>query len=165
MSSRITKAGVVTAVQGPMAIAVTQRESECEGCKARASCEAMGGTGANAEVTAINTANAKVGDPVTIGLRGNSLLKASFAIYMVPMLGLTGGMLAGFGIARVLPLSEETAVGVLAGAGLVGSFVWLKKKATKMARSKAFTPEIVAIRRGEEDKDATCSVGAGELQS
>ena len=162
MASRITKAGVVKAVQGPMAIAVTQRESECEACKARASCEAMGGTGANAEVTAINTANAKVGDPVTIGLRGNSLLKASFAIYMVPMLGLTGGMLAGFGIAHLLPISEETAVGALAAAGLVGSFVWLKNKATKMARSKAFTPEIVAIRQGEEDNNTSCSVAADQ---
>jgi sigma-E factor negative regulatory protein RseC len=150
------KAGVVKSVHGPMAVAVTRRESECEACKARASCEAMGGTGANAEVTAVNTANAKVGDVVTIGLRGTSLLKASFVIYMAPMLGLTGGMLAGFLFAPFLPVREEIAVGALAGGGLLGAFLWLKRKAAEMAKSKAFTPEIVAIRREEENQTASC---------
>ena len=160
MSSRITKVGVVKAVRGSMAVAVTQRESECEGCKARASCEAMGGTGANAEVTAINTAKARVGDTVTIGMQGTSLLKASFVIYMAPMLSLAGGMLLGFWVARFLPVQEEIAVGALAGAGLVGSFIWLRKKAGRMAESKAFTPEIVAIRRDAERETATCPADA-----
>ena len=129
MSSRITKVGVVKTVQGPMAVAVTQRESECEGCKARGSCEAMGGTGANAEVRAINTANAKVGDVVTIALQGSALLKASFIIYMTPMLGLVGGMISGFAVAALLPVQKELAVGSLAGAGLLAALVWLKQKA------------------------------------
>lgn len=162
MSSRITKAGVIKSVHGRMAVAVTQRESECEGCKARASCEAMGGTGANAEVTAINTANAKVGDPVTIGLKGGSLLKASFVIYMAPTLGLAGGMLAGFLLGPILPVQEEIAVGTLSAAGFLASFIWLKKKAARMARSKAFTPEILAIRRKEETETTACPADDGK---
>ncbi|MBW2194557.1 MAG: SoxR reducing system RseC family protein [Deltaproteobacteria bacterium] len=146
MAQQVTKTGVVKAVHGSMATAVTKREPECESCKAKGSCEAMGGTGANAKVTAINTANARVGDIVTIGMRSTSLLKASFFIYMVPILALLGGIIVGFLAARILPIQEEIAVGTLAGVGLVGSFVWLKKKAAKMAKSTEFTPEIVAIR-------------------
>jgi sigma-E factor negative regulatory protein RseC len=159
MPSRITKAGVVKAIRGPMAVAVTQRESECEGCKARGSCEAMGGTGANAEVTAINTANAKVGDPVTIGLRGTSLVKASFVIYMTPLLGLVGGMFLGFLLAGVLPMNKEVVVGSLAGAGLLAALVWMKRKAAQMAASEAFTPEIVAIRRDVPKEERSCPAG------
>lgn len=156
MSSRITKVGVVKTVQGPMAVAVTQRESECEGCKARGSCEAMGGTGANAEVRAINTANAKVGDVVTIALQGSALLKASFIIYMIPMLGLAGGMILGFVVAALLPVQKDFAVGSLAGVGLLAALVWLKQKARRMAGSKAFTPEITAIRKDLSKGDLTC---------
>jgi sigma-E factor negative regulatory protein RseC len=159
MSSRITKVGVVKAVQGPMAVAVTQRESECEGCKARGSCEAMGGTGANAEVRAINTANAKVGDVVTIALQGSALLKASFIIYMTPMLGLAGGMILGFVVAGLLPVQEELVVGGFAGSGLVAALVWLKHKAGRMAGSNAFTPEITAVRKDLSKADLTCPAG------
>jgi sigma-E factor negative regulatory protein RseC len=159
MASRITKTGVVKAIRGPMAIAITQRESECEGCKARGSCEAMGGTGANAEVTAINTANAKVGDAVTIGLRGTSLLKAAFVIYMTPLLGLVGGMVLGFLLAGIFPVNKEVVVGSLAGGGLLAALVWLKRKASRMAESEAFTPEIVAIRRDTQEADRSCPAG------
>jgi sigma-E factor negative regulatory protein RseC len=144
MTQLVKKTGVVKAIQGSMAIAVTMRESSCEHCKARGSCEAMGGTGANAEVRALNTAEARVGDIVTISMRSISLLKASFVIYMVPILALLGGMISGFLLAKILPLGEELVVGTLSGLALVGSFVWLRKKGKALAERAEFIPEITA---------------------
>ncbi len=162
ITQRVTKTGVIKAVHGSMATAVAKRESECESCKAKDSCETMGGTGADTEVTAINTANARVGDIVTIAMRSTSVLKASFIIYMVPILALLGGIISGFLTARILPIQEELAVGTFAGAGLVGSFVWLKRKAAKMAKSKEFTPEIVAIRPSSQAPTETGNTCTGK---
>lgn len=146
MAQRVTKTGVVKAIRGSMAVAVTKREEACHHCKARDSCEMLGGTGANAEVKALNTAGAEVGDIVTISLKSSALLKGAFFIYMVPILGLVGGIVAGFGLANLLPLKEELVVGCSAGLALMVSFLWLRKKAKTLAQRREFIPEIVAKR-------------------
>ena len=161
MAQRVTKTGVVKAIQGPMALAVTRREKSCEHCKAREGCEMMGGTGANAEVMALNTAKAKVGDVVTISLKSSSLLKGAFFIYMVPVLALLGGVVSGFGVADMLSLKQEPVVGAMAGLALVASFLWLRQKAKKLSQRREFIPEITAKQRPPKNAspaDAGCSV-------
>ncbi|MBN1842654.1 MAG: SoxR reducing system RseC family protein [Deltaproteobacteria bacterium] len=150
MAQLITKTGIVRAIHGPMAVAVTQREPECESCKARHSCEALGGSGSNVEVRARNTAGAQVGDTVTIGLRSASLLKVSFYIYTVPILALIGGMLSGYLLAKIFSLGEDLMVGIVAGLALACSFVWLGKKGRELSRRQEFTPEIIAKKSPEK---------------
>jgi sigma-E factor negative regulatory protein RseC len=161
MAQRVTKTGIVKAIRGSMAVAVTRREEACHHCKARDSCEMLGGTGANAEVNALNTAGAEVGDIVTISLRSSALLKGAFFIYMVPILGLVGGIISGFGLANLLPLKEELVVGGSAGLALVASFLWLRKKAKTLAQRREFIPEIIAKRHPPKDvlpANTGCSV-------
>ncbi len=130
-----------------MALVMTQRESECEHCKAKDGCEAFGGSGSNVMVKALNTAEARVGDRVTISMLSSAVLKASFVIYMVPILALVGGIICGFTLAGVLPLKEEVVVGSLAGLALAGSFLWLRKKCRELAERPEFVPEITAKNR------------------
>ena len=147
MAQRVNKTGIVKAIRGPMALAVTKREKSCEHCKARDGCEMLGGSGADAEVMALNTVKAEVGDVVTISLRSSSLLKGAFVIYMMPVLGLLGGIISGFGVANILSLKKEPVVGTMAGLALVGSFLWLRRKAKKLAQKREFIPEITAKKR------------------
>jgi sigma-E factor negative regulatory protein RseC len=161
MSQRVTKTGVVKAIHGPMALAVTKREKSCEHCKARDGCEMMGGTGADAEVLALNTAKAQVGDVVTISLKSSALLKGAFVIYMVPILALLGGTIAGFWVADMLSLKREPVVGAMAGLALAASFLWLRQKAKKLSQRREFIPEITAKKRPPKTispADAGCSV-------
>lgn len=160
MTQRVTKTGIVKAIRGSMAVAVTTREDACGHCKARNSCEMLGGTGANAEVKALNTADAEVGDIVTIALRSSSLLKGAFVIYMVPILGIVGGIVLGFGLAHVFSLKEEPVVGFMAALGLAASFLWVRNKAKALAQRQEFVPEIIAKRRPQKDPspaDTRCS--------
>jgi sigma-E factor negative regulatory protein RseC len=150
MAQLLTKTGIVKAVHGHMAVAVTKREPECESCKARSSCEALGGSGSNVEVTARNTAGAQVGDSVTISVPSASLLKASFFIYMVPILALIGGTLSGYLLAKIFSLNENILVGILAGLALVGSFIWLKEKGRELSKRQEFIPEIIAKKTCEK---------------
>jgi sigma-E factor negative regulatory protein RseC len=147
MAQRVTKKGIVTAIQGSLAVTVTRREDACEHCNAKDSCEMLGGTGANAEVKALNTAGAEVGDIVTISLRSSSLLKGAFVIYMVPVLGLLGGIVSGFGLASMLSLRQEPVVGTMAVLAHVASFLWLRQKARKLSKRREFIPEIISRKR------------------
>jgi len=161
MAQMAKKTGVVKAVQGAMALVMTTRETECENCAARASCEAMGGGGTNTTVTALNTANAQVGDTVTIAMRTTSLLKACFIVYMVPMLGFIGGILLGFLTAKMIGIREETAVGLFAGLSLGICFFWLKKKGAELGKRREFVPEIIARRsapRTIPESGGSCSL-------
>jgi sigma-E factor negative regulatory protein RseC len=161
MAQRLTKTGVVKAVQGRIALVVTQFEPECESCKARHACSSLGGSGANMEVRARNTAGAHVGDIVTVSIGGVSFLKVTFIIYMVPILALAGGALCGYGLATLFTANKDFLVGGLGAFGLLGSFLWLKKKANKLSARKEFIPEIISKQapgRAISPADVSCAV-------
>ncbi|MBW2108705.1 MAG: SoxR reducing system RseC family protein [Deltaproteobacteria bacterium] len=162
MGQQVTKTGVVKAIQGSMAVAMTTREEACKHCKARGSCEMLGGSGIDVEVRALNTVGAQVGDIVTISMKSSSVLKASFFIYMVPILALIIGMVAGFVLAKVVPLKEELSVGIMAALGVAISFVWLNRKAESLSQQREFIPEIISKRRPAQplsDVPPQCSLG------
>ncbi|MBW1740609.1 MAG: SoxR reducing system RseC family protein [Deltaproteobacteria bacterium] len=144
MGEKLTKTGVVKAVQGHMALVVTRMEPECESCKARDACSVMGGGGANIEVWVRNTARAQPGDAVTISIKGASLLKVSFLVYMVPILALIGGIILGHVLSMLIPVDKNVLVGLFCLLALFGTFLWLKKKSNKLANKQEFIPEIIS---------------------
>lgn len=149
---KVTKTGVIKALEGRMAVAVTTREDACGHCKARESCEALGGTGANATVRALNLIDAQIGDRVTIAMASKSLLKASFMIYMVPILALIGGILLGFLATRISGVNENLAVGIAATLSLGVAFVWLRKKGQTLGKRREFVPQIIEKKRNLDVK-------------
>lgn len=161
MAGSITKTGVVKAVQGHMALVVTKPEPECQGCKAKDACTATGGGGANVEVRVHNTAGAKVGDIVIISMKGSSLLKASFLVYMVPIIALIGGIVLGHSLSGVISIDKDLLVGILGLLAFSGAFIWVKKKGDKLSGSKEFIPKIVSKKSPQQEVlpvDITCSV-------
>ena len=142
MAEMLTKTAVVKAVEGRMALVTTRLEPQCEKCKARAVCFAHGGV--NLEVRARNSAKAEVGDVVTIGISSSSFIKASFLVYMLPILAMVGGIVLGHFLSGLLSVDENLVVGLLAFLGLAGAFVWLKKNGDKLSRKPEFIPEIIS---------------------
>ena len=161
MAGLLTKTGVVKAVQGRMAIVVTRLEAECESCKAKDACTSLGGGGANAEVRARNTVGAEPGDVVTIGIRGSSVLKASFLLYMLPILALIGGIALGHFLSRLTSVDKNVIVGVSGLIAFSGTFVWLKKSADKFSKKQDFIPEIISKKPSQQHippTDLACRV-------
>ncbi len=144
MSQVLKKTAVVRAIQGRMAVVVTTHESACKSCSAKDTCSVLGGTGANREVRARNTIGAHIGDIVTISIGSSSFLKATFLVYMVPILALIGGLVLGFFVAKLLSINENVVVGVFSGLAVLGSFFWLKKKGEKLSEKKEFVPQIIS---------------------
>jgi len=162
MAGSLTKTGVVKGVQGRMALVLTGMEPACEGCKARGACTSLGGGGANAEVRARNTVGAEVGDVVTISIRGSSLLKASFLVYMLPILAMVGGIVLGHLLSGVISVDKNVLVGLFGLLAFSGAFVWLKKQGDKLFNKKEFIPEIISKKTPKKAiprTDLTCPVG------
>jgi sigma-E factor negative regulatory protein RseC len=161
MAELLTKTGVVKAIQGRMALVVTRLEPACESCKAKDACTSLGGGGANAEVRARNTVGAEPGDVVTISIRGSSLVKASFFVYMLPILAMVGGIVLGHLLSRLISVDENILVGLFGLLAFSGAFVWLKKQGDKLFRKQEFIPEITSKKTPQKTippADFTCSV-------
>jgi sigma-E factor negative regulatory protein RseC len=161
MGDVLKRTGVVKAVQGRMALVMTRKEPECESCKAKDACFSLGGGGANTEVRVLNTAGADVGDIVTIGIRGSSLVKVSFLVYLLPILALVGGVVVGYWLSGLISVDENILVGVFGLLAFSGTFVWLKKKGDALSKRKEFIPEIISrqtSKRPISPTDFTCPV-------
>ena len=161
MAEVFTKTGVVKAVRGRMALVATKLEPECESCKAKDACTSLGGGGANAEIWARNTVGAEAGDVVTISMRGSSLLKASFFVYMLPIIAIIGGIVLGHLLSRLIPVDENVLVGLFGLLAFSGAFVWLKKQGDKFSKKQEFTPEIISKKAPQKaiaPTDLACSV-------
>ena len=155
MAELMTKTGVVKAVQGRMALVVTGLESACESCKAKDACTSLGGGGANAELRARNTIGAETGDVVTIGIRSSSVLKASFLVYMLPILAMVGGIVLGHLLSRLISVDENVLVGVFGLLAFSGAFVWLKKNGDKFSNKQEFIPEIISKKTPQQHIPST----------
>lgn len=104
--------GEVVFVEGDMARIRVKRHdvcSKCGGCGA-----ALLGKGENF-IDAKNAVNAKVGHIVRISSDTGKVLKASFMVYMIPMLFLLAGLWLGQALAASLGIWREDLAGFVLG--------------------------------------------------
>lgn len=123
----------------------TTRSSACESCSSRQACHAGGGK--EMEVEAINTADARVGDRIVLNIKTTSLLKATFLLYVFPILAMIAGALIGqmVGAMRGGDPSGMSALFAFLSFGL--AFLLIRIVGRRLSRNDAYTPEIIKIRR------------------
>ena len=138
-----TEQGVVLRTDSKSAWVMTSRSSACEGCTARGSCHTMGGK--EMEVKALNPAGARAGDRIVLTFETGSLLKATFLIYVFPILFLVAGAALGQFLAPFMALNPSTLSVVLGFALFFMALLMMKKRANKMAAKNAYQPKITKI--------------------
>ncbi len=139
-----TEEGVVIKVDADRAWVRTTRTGACDGCATQSSCNAMGG-GKEMEVNTLNDIGAQIDDRVVMRFDSGSLLKASFLLYMVPILGLISGAAAGQAVSVFLKLDPST--GSVIGAFLVFvlAVAFVKSKGDALSRKREYQPQITKI--------------------
>lgn len=155
MAALIKKTGVVKAVRGHMAVVLTSLEPACESCKAKDACTSLGGGGANAEVKARNTIGAEAGDLVTIAMTSSSLLKATFLVYMLPILALIVGIVLGHLLSELTALDKNVLVASFGLLAFSGTFIWLRKKGDKISSTQEYIPKIISKKTPQKAIPAT----------
>jgi len=104
----------VVEVKPGQALVETVRSGSCEQCGARHACGATGG-GREARVWADDPVGVRPGERVVIAVPEGTVLRASFLVYLVPVLALVLGALVGDALAPSLGWSADLAA---AGLGL-----------------------------------------------
>lgn len=139
-----TEEGIVTKLGSNTAWVTTTRTAACEECAARNSCHALGG-GNNMEVEAINTAHAQVGDRIVLSLATSSLFKATFLIYMFPILGLIAGALLGDILAPALGSNKSILAPGFGFSFFFLALIFIKLKGKRMGEKNEYRPKIIRI--------------------
>ena len=139
-----TEEGVILKIDSSTAWVKTQKTKACEGCSSRGACSVMGG-GEDMEVQAINAAAGKIGDRVVLSFDTSSLLKATFLLYVFPIICMLVGAFAGTQLAPKVNLDTSivSAVGGFLFFGL--SFLFVKSTGNRMAQKDAYRPKIIRI--------------------
>lgn len=136
-----TEKGTVTRVSTRTAWVKTTRSSACESCSARGYCHTLGGNLEEMEVEVLNPLGARVGDRVILDLKGSSLVKMAFMLYVFPVLCMLAGALVGQRYSSadsLLPIGTGAAAFCLA-------FVFVRFQSNRMACNPDYRPRISRI--------------------
>ncbi len=139
-----TEQGIVIRTDSSAAWVKTIKTGDCAGCSARGSCHSMGNTN-EMEVKAINEAGAKEGDRIVLLFETSSLLKATFLIYVFPILLLMIGAVLGQEIALSINLDPSGFAALMGFSFFFAAVLIIKIRANKMAQKNEYHPKIVKI--------------------
>ena len=123
----------------------TTRSSACASCSSRNACHTSGG-GKEMEVEAINTAQAKVGDRIVLNISTGSLLKATFLLYVFPILAMIAGALIGQMVAEARGTDPSGVSALFAFAFFGLAFFAIRIIGRFLSRDASYKPEIIKIR-------------------
>jgi len=130
-----TEEGIVIKIGSKTAWVKTTKTSACKACAAKSSCHNLGG-GKEMEVEAINRAGAKVGQKVVLSFDTSPLLKATFMLYVFPILAMLAGAFIG----------QEMASFFNFGFSLFGlTLLFVKSKGNKLAKKDEYQPKVIRI--------------------
>lgn len=144
----VEEEGIIVNVIDGMALVKAQRSGMCGDCSASKSCHMEGET--NMTIEARNSVDAKVGQRVKIALASKSVMYASFIMYLVPLISLFVGALAGRWVAIRLnyAINQEIFEAVMGIIFLAASFLILKVYNKKIEGNSNFIPVITEILDG-----------------
>ncbi len=123
----------------------TTRSSACESCSSRHACQ-TGGSGKEMEVEAINTVNARVGDRIVLNIATGSLIKATFLLYVFPVLAMIAGAFVGQAIAGLNDLDPSGMSALFAFLFFGMAAIIIRVAGRRLSGKRQYTPEIIKIR-------------------
>ncbi len=139
-----TEQGVVLRTNSEAAWVKTTRSSACQGCTARKSCHTLSNS-QDVEVKALNIAGARAGDRIVLSFETKSLLKATFLIYVFPIIFLMLGALIGQMLAPFMALAPSALSVLLGFTFFFIALFFMKARANKLAAKNAYQPKITKI--------------------
>jgi sigma-E factor negative regulatory protein RseC len=131
------------------ATVVIQRGDACHDCEASRFCDSLTNC-ANLETRVLNKAGAGVGDLVTIHLSSHTVLKGALVLYLIPVLGLLTGAVAGSGFSKQLAIGQTGAALLFGLAGIALGFILTATISKRMSAGNRLTPEITNIVKAHE---------------
>ena len=139
-----TEHGIVIRTDSRGAWVKTTKSGSCEGCSARGSCHSLSERG-DMEVKAVNEVGAKVGDRILMSFETSSLLKATFLLYVFPIILLVIGALIGQQTAPYLNFNPSGFSAIIGFTFFFAAVLTIKFKANRLARKNEYRPKIIKV--------------------
>lgn len=121
------------------------RTGACESCSSRHSCDVGKGGGQSQEVEAVNEVKARIGDRIQVAMNTGSLIKATFLLYLFPILCMILGGLAGQWISMRLHVQGSIWSVLFSLAFLAVAMLVVRVKGRQMGMNKAYRPRILRV--------------------
>ena len=140
-----TEEGVVTKIESTATAWVkTTKSGACKSCSARSSCHSLGG-GEETEVEAINRAGARVGQKVVLSFDTSPLLKATFLLYVLPIIAMIVGAFVGQKLAPNFNVNISFMAAIFAFLFFGLTMLFVRSKGNKLAQKDEYRPKIIRV--------------------
>lgn len=153
----IEETGRIVAAEGDFAWIEARSRKDCARCARGEGCGGglIGRWLGNRlhRVRARNPARIPVGTMVRISVSERAVLAAALLMYLLPLLGLLGGTLAGHAVSG----GQDAVAALAGGAGLLAGFAWARAHLARGSLASRFEPEVSDTVEGE--------CGAAELDA
>ena len=98
-------------------------------------------------VNAANPIGARVGDHIIVTFDTASLLKASFLIYVFPILAMLAGAALGLKVASLASLNTSAGAALCSLAAFGVAMVYMRRKGNRLAQQTSYQPKITRVVR------------------
>lgn len=140
-----TEEGIVIKIESTTTAWVkTSKTDACKACSARSSCHSIGG-GKEMEVEAINHAGAQVGQKVVLSFDTSPLLKATFLLYVFPILTMIAGAFVGQQLAPNFNFDPSLLSAIFGFLFFGLTILFVRSKGNKLAKQDEYRPKIIRI--------------------
>jgi sigma-E factor negative regulatory protein RseC len=140
-----TEEGIVTKIDSTATAWVkTTKSGACKSCSARSSCHSLGG-GKEMEVEAINHAGARIGQKVVLSFDTSPLLKATFLLYVFPILTMIAGAFVGQQLAPNFNVDASFLSAIFAFLFFGLTIFFVRSKGNKLAKKDEYRPKIIRV--------------------
>lgn len=149
----IEESGLVMERRGAWVEVETTRRTSCGGCSAGASCGVslldrfLGRR--PTRLSALNRIEAKTGQRVVIGIPEGTVISASLAAYLVPILALIGGAILSQELAPRFGWEASDLLSILGGlVGLAASLLWLARFSRARQNDARYQAVVLRLEQG-----------------
>ena len=140
-----TEQGIVTKIESTTTAWVkTTKTDACKACAARNSCHSMGGSN-EMEVEAINHAGAQVGQKVVLSFDTSPLLKATFLLYVFPIIAMIAGAFVGQQLAPNFNFDTSFLSAIFGFLFFGLTMLFVRSKGNKLAQRDEYRPKIIRV--------------------
>lgn len=143
-----TEQGVVTRLNAegnpPTAWVKIVRTGACESCSSRNSCH-VGKGGPTDEVEAVNTVKAGIGDRIQVTMETGSLMKATFLLYLFPILCMIVGGVFGHWMSLSLGVRGSILSVLLSLVFLAAAMIIVRARGRRMGMKSDYRPRILRV--------------------
>lgn len=122
----------------------TAQSGQCKSCSERNSCHGES-KNLEREVEAVNLVGASVGDLIQISIDSGALLKATFLLYIFPIICMFAGALAGNKLGAGMNIDPSTLSVLMAAIFFLGAMIIVRMRAGRMALKMEYRPKITRI--------------------